>query len=115
MLPVVAHLQQAGYRLGILSNTCESHWELCTGRFRIVAECFSVYALSFQIGATKPNAAIFQKAAELAGTPPEKIFYVDDYAEHVAGAQRVGFDAVQYTSTPQLVADLRSRGMRLNY
>jgi HAD superfamily hydrolase (TIGR01549 family) len=115
MVPVVAQLYRAGYRLGILSNTCESHWEHCTRRYRIVAELFTVHALSYRIGVAKPEAAIFHAAAELAGVQPQEIFYVDDYAPHVAGARAVGFDAVQYTSTPQLVGDLRSRGVEFNY
>ena len=63
----------------------------------------------------KPSAEIFRAAVELAGVRPEAIFYTDDYAEHIAGARAVGFDAVQYTSTPQLVADLRSRAVQFNY
>ena len=64
MLPLVAQLGQAGYRLGILSNTCSTHWEYCRRRYRIVAEGFEVYALSYRIGAVKPEAAIFRAAAE---------------------------------------------------
>ena len=115
ILPVVAHLEEAGYRLGVLSNTCRSHWEHCRRKFCIVAECFSVCALSYEIHAAKPNAAIFRAAAELAGVEPEEILFTDDMAEHVAGARAAGFDAVQYTSTPQLAAELRSRGLRFNY
>ncbi|MHC4179710.1 MAG: HAD family hydrolase [Planctomycetota bacterium] len=115
MLPVAAQLRQAGYRLGILSNTCESHWEFCTRRYRILSELFTVHALSYRIGVAKPEVAIFHAAAELAGVRPEEIFYVDDHAPHVAGARAAGFDAVQYTSTPQLAADLRSRGIQFNY
>lgn len=115
IVPVVAHLQQADCRLGILSNTCESHWEHCTRRYRIIAESFPVCALSYRIGAAKPDAAIFHAAAELAEAHPAKIFYVDDYADHVAGARAVGFDAVQYTSAAQLAADLHARGIRFNY
>jgi len=115
ILPVVTQLYHARHRLGILSNTCESHWEYCTRRYRILNGLFRVHALSYQIGTVKPHAAVFRKAAELAGVAPQEIFYVDDYAEHIAGARAVGFDAVQYTSTPQLVADLRSRGIRFNY
>ncbi len=51
VLPLVAELGQTGYPLGILSNTCETHWDYCHARFRIVAEGFSVYALSHRIGA----------------------------------------------------------------
>ena len=115
MLPVVTQLRQAGYRMGILSNTCRSHWEHCRGRYRVIDETFAVHALSYRIGAAKPDAAIFQAAAELAGVPPEGIFFVDDVAGHVAGAKAVGFDAVQYTTTARLVAELRARGICLNY
>ena len=115
IIPVVTQLREAGYRLGVLSNTCEIHWQHCCRRFSIVAEGFHEHALSYRIGACKPEAKIFQTAAELAGRPPQEIFFVDDTPGHVAGAKAVGFDAVQYTSTPQLVADLRARGIRFNY
>ncbi len=38
MLPVVAQLYQAGYRLGILSNTCEGHWNYCLRRYSMLRE-----------------------------------------------------------------------------
>ena len=115
MLPVVAQLYQAGHRLGILSNTCEGHWNHCLRRYTLLREFFSVYALSFQIGAVKPSAAIFCKAAELAGCRPEEIFYTDDIPGHVAGARGVGLDAVVYTSTAELVKELRKRKLDFNY
>ena len=85
MLPLIAQLQQAGRRLGILSNTCEIHWEYCLGRFRILTDVFQVHALSYRLGVCKPDAAIFQAAAELAGVEPRAIFFVDDLPQHVAG------------------------------
>jgi len=115
MVPVAAQLYRAGWRMGILSNTCESHWEHCLRRFPLLGELFEVDALSYRIGAAKPEAAIFAAAAELAGVAPEAIFFTDDLPGHVSGAQAVGFDAVQFISPPQLVADLRARGVSLNY
>jgi FMN phosphatase YigB (HAD superfamily) len=115
IVPLIAHLGHAGYRLGILSNTCESHWEYCARRFRMLAESFQVHALSFEIGVAKPEAAIFHTAAKLAGVQPGGIFYVDDLPEHVAAAKTIGIDAVVYTSTAQLASDLRSRGVGFNY
>jgi glucose-1-phosphatase len=115
VVPIVAQLQQAGYPLGILSNTCETHWEYCFRHYGIVSKAFSVYALSYKIGAVKPDAAIFHAAAELAGYRPEEIFFVDDIAGHVAGARAVEFDAVQFTSAEALGNDLRQRGIRFNY
>jgi glucose-1-phosphatase len=115
ILPLVAQLAQAGYAMGILSNTCQTHWDYCRDRYRIVAEGFSVHALSYRIGAMKPDAAIFHAAADLAGVRPDEIFFVDDMPEHVAGAKSIGIDAVQYTTTAALGAKLRERGVRFNY
>ena len=116
IFPVVAALDSAGYSLGILSNTCPGHWAYCSGdRYTLISRAFDVYALSYQLGACKPAAKIFAGAAELAGVPPQDIFFVDDIAGHVAGAQAAGFDAVQYTTTAALVAELRRRGLAFNY
>lgn len=115
MLPVVVQLHQAGHRLGILSNTCEGHWRYCLQRYNMLRELFPIHALSFEIGAVKPDAAIFHKAAELAGCQPGEIFYTDDIPGHVAGARCVGFDAVVYTSTAELVKELRKRRVEFNY
>lgn len=115
MLPVVAQLRAVGYRLGVLSNTCEGHWEHCLSRYRILRDSFDVYALSYELKAAKPHPEIFLAAARLAGVKPQEVFYTDDIEGHVLGARSVGFDAVQYTSTPQLVKELRKRGVRFNY
>ncbi len=115
MLPLAAQLQQAGYPMGVLSNTCETHWEHCFRRYRIVTEGFRVYVLSHRIGALKPDPVIYRAAAELAGCAPAEIFFVDDIAGHVAGARAVGFDAVQFTTAATLAAELRQRGIRFNY
>jgi hypothetical protein len=40
---------------------------------------------------------------------------MDDVPGHVAAANEAGFDAVQYTTTPALVAELRNRGVTFNY
>jgi len=115
MLPVVAQLFHAGYRLGVLSNTCDGHWNYCLRRYAMLREFFSVYALSFQLGAVKPDTAIFCAAAELAGCRPAEVFYTDDSPGHVAGARIARLDAVAYTSTVQIVEELRKRGVEFNY
>ncbi len=116
IFPVVASLHAVGYRLGILSNTCPGHWTYChSGRYALITSAFDVYALSYELGACKPAAKIFEGAARLAGVAPEEIFFVDDVAKHVAAARAAGFDAVQYTTTPALAADLRKRGIAFNY
>jgi len=116
MIPVVAELESAGYRLGLLSNTSECHWaHFLRAGYCEIPRAFSALALSFEIGALKPDPAIYAAAAELAGVPAREILFCDDIPGHVAAAREAGFDAVQYTTTPALAADLHQRGVRFNY
>lgn len=123
IVPLVGALAAAGYRMGVLSNTCGPHWNYCTAgmtgdgvpRYGILSKSFEVFALSYQLAACKPDPAIFVGAAQLAGCRPEEIFFVDDIAGHVAAAKAAGFDAVQYTTTARLAAELRQRGLKFNY
>ncbi len=116
VIPIVAHLQSAGYPLGILSDTCEAHWKfVSSGRFTIVERLFQVAVLSFEEQVKKPDRRIYDVAIERAGVMPNEIFYVDDRLENVAGACAAGIDAVLLSSPQQLAADLRARGVRFNY
>lgn len=123
-LPIVTQLQAARIPLGILSNTCEAHWRHCYEKFSIL-EGFRFHALSCRIGAMKPDSTVYRAAAELAATPPDRIFFIDDIAAHVDGARQAGFHAFHYAVEPgganqweatRALADaLRGLGIRFNY
>lgn len=116
MRAVLGQLIAARHRVGLLSNTSDLHWQFfADGRYSMIPDAFECVALSFRLGRMKPEREIYLEAAELAGVAPEEVFYVDDVAANVHGAREAGFDAVQYTSTPQFVADLRARGIPFNY
>ncbi len=115
MLPVIAQLKAAGFRLGMLSNTCSAHYEFfASGRFRMIPEAFEVVVTSFEVGVMKPDRQIYEIAAQRADVSPRELFFVDDMPTNVAGARDVGIDAVLYTDTPTLIRDLRARGVRFN-
>ncbi|MHB8969322.1 MAG: HAD family hydrolase [Pirellulaceae bacterium] len=116
VIPIVAHIHAAGYRMGILSNTCEAHWDFVSnGRFTAVRDFFTVRVLSHVEGCSKPDLAIYRRAVELAGVEPGRIFFVDDRPENVDGALRAGLDAVLFSEPRQLAEDLRRRGVAFNY
>ena len=115
VVPIVAQLKRAGYRLGVLSNTCESHWEYCIERYAIVSELFDVHLLSYEVKSMKPDRPIYTAAMDAAKASPEKIFFVDDRPENVAGAISAGFDAVQFTTAKRLSCDLRDRSVLFDY
>ncbi|MGD9644654.1 MAG: HAD family hydrolase [Pirellulales bacterium] len=112
---VLSQLLAAGYRLGLLSNTNEMHWNyFARGRFALIPTAFEQVVLSFEVGAIKPEAAIFTAAIERSGVSPGEIFFTDDVAGHVDAAREAGIDAVQFTTPAVLLDELTSRGVRVS-
>ena len=113
-IQIAEQLHAGGHRLGILSNTCDCHWEYCLDKpFPFLVDLFPVHALSFRLGCMKPDPEIYKRAARLCDVSPENIFFVDDRKENVDGAACAGYDAVLYQSPSQLRQELTSRGIQL--
>ena len=112
MEPVIEQLAATGLPLVLVSNTNHSHIAWVNERFEVLRH-FSRRVLSFEVGACKPHRVIFQAAARLAGVAPSECFFTDDTTGHVEAAQLLGFDAVVYRDTPQLVAELAHRNLRV--
>jgi putative hydrolase of the HAD superfamily len=115
MCGLASQLAAAGYRLGVCSNTTHSHWGHCFNHYRVLSTAFAVYALSFELGAIKPDPAFYQAATKLTGASPGRIFFADDRPENVAAAKDAGWDAVVYESASQINGALRDRGVSTNY
>lgn len=114
ILPVIAAVERSGCRTGILSNTCAPHWaHLLARRFSVLPGRFSVTVLSHEVGAMKPDRAIYAAAERMAGVPAESIFFTDDVAEHVDAARAAGWDAEIFTEARHLADQLQSRGLNL--
>jgi putative hydrolase of the HAD superfamily len=108
--PVIDRLAASGRPLIMVSNTSEVHRQWVDERFAIVRH-FQRRALSYEVGAVKPDPRIFQRAVELAGVPAQECFFTDDTPAYVEAARALGLDAHVYTDTPTLVEVLASRGV----
>ncbi|MBP61992.1 MAG: hypothetical protein CMJ62_10770 [Planctomycetaceae bacterium] len=116
VVPIILQLALARHRLGVLSNTCEAHWQHCLQkRFGVLQSVFEIHILSYEVKAMKPDEKIYAAAAEAARLLPQEIFFIDDMDENIEAARRFGFDAVQYQSPRQVEEDLRKRGVCFNY
>ena len=111
MATLLAGLHAGGYRMGVLSNTSPSHWRYVTAQFPFLTELFSLHALSFELGAMKPDETIFSAAEELAQVLGRETFFTDDRQENVEAALRRGWDAVLFTSPTALASELAVRGI----
>ena len=98
------------YRLLLLSNTNAIHFEMVRENYPLLRH-FDDYVLSYEVGAMKPSARIYEAAISRARCAPSECFFTDDVAEYVAAAKTAGMDAVQFQSAAQLESELLERGI----
>ena len=104
-------LSQAGHRLGLLSNTCDCHWQFFRDdvRFSFLHSSFEQTILSFEEGCMKPDTDIYRCAARQANCDPESILFIDDLEENVKAAQSYGFDGIHFQDFSGLMNELTKR------
>jgi putative hydrolase of the HAD superfamily len=96
--------------LWALSNTNPIHFRYIEAHFPILRH-FEGFILSFRARSRKPEEAIFTHALEEAQVEATGALFVDDQLPNVEAAQRMGFDAVQFTGEDQLRGELIGRAL----
>ena len=66
---------------------------------------------SCYMGLRKPEPAIYRRALDILGGPAERILFIDDRAENVAGAAEAGMKAIRFEGADALRRDLVSLGV----
>jgi glucose-1-phosphatase len=103
---------QSRYRLIVVSNTNQLHFEMLRNTY-VIFEYFYGFVLSYQVRAMKPDPAFYAAALRMAGCLPEECVFIDDLAENVEGAKIAGFDGIVFESFPQLALEFQLRGILL--
>ncbi len=103
-MPELIRLLQGRFTLGLLSDTDPLHWNHLRSTYPILS-MFKRPTLSFQVGLTKPDRAIFLRAARDVQTPPQQCLYIDDLPANAAGATAAGMQSIVFKDA----SDLRSR------
>ena len=116
IIPLLTQLRAARFPIGILSNTCEAHWNFILNSNPILKKVFDLKlcVLSFRESSLKPDTRMYESARQLANVPPEKIFFCDDLQQNVDGAVRSSMQAKRFTTTAKLVRDLIDLDMKVN-
>lgn len=93
-LEVIATLRERGYQLGIVTN---GSTEMQDGKLQAtgLAKLVDVALISEREGIRKPDAVIFQRAAEKLGIQPSDCIFVGDHpVNDVYGAYQVGMTTI---------------------
>ena len=98
-------------RLVLLSNTDPMRFGLIKRRFPEIL-IFDEYVLSYEVGAIKPDPAIFEEAIRRAGCRPAEAVFIDDLAVNVEAAAELGIRGIVFTAgTTDLAAELGKMGL----
>ena len=96
------------YRLWIISNTNRTHFDYIRGHYSFL-KCFEGLILSYEVGAMKPNPAIFKLALEKSGMKPDEAVFVDDQLANVEAAREIGINGIQFLNSAQLLQEFREK------
>ncbi|MFA6456304.1 MAG: HAD family phosphatase [Bacteroidota bacterium] len=105
IVPFVEQIRQQ-YRIAILSNTCESHWEKVL-RISSVIKMFPDTFTSFHLGVMKPEKNIFEKVCALLHVEIGSVIFIDDLQENVDGARAAGMKGIVFHNADQLQKDFQ--------
>ena len=98
------------YMLGALNNEARETNEYRFSQFGL-REMFEVALSSCYVGLRKPEPAMYRRALDILGGPAERILFIDDREENVAGAAAAGMKAVRFEGADALRRELGSLGV----
>jgi glucose-1-phosphatase len=107
---IIRFLKGRGFPLYLLSNTNELHFAHIIERYPIV-HLMDEWILSFEVGAKKPKARIYESIFELADAAPHEVFYVDDVEGYIAQARSMGIRGTVFKEAQGLWKALEAEGI----
>jgi glucose-1-phosphatase len=110
MIAWQARLRAAGVPTFILSNTNELAIAHIRERFAFFAG-FDGYVYSYEHGAMKPDARLYEVAERLSGVAGAGLFYIDDRPENVEAARARGWRAVVHVGPEETLQAAREAGL----
>ena len=94
----------AHYKTAILTNNVK---EWTDWREWVEAHIFDLIVDSSHEGMRKPEPEIYLLTCERLGVDPTRAAFVDDIPTNVEGAQAIGLHAIQFTTTEEVLEQLR--------
>lgn len=94
----------------LLSNTNDSHYAYLE-RTHKVSRHFDELILSYLVGSSKPEEAIYLEVLKRSGLKAEDCLFVDDLPANIAAASKLGMNTIQFVGIDDLKKRLTSFGI----
>ena len=85
---------EQGYRIYILSTTCEIFYRIEKAGLLPIFPLLSGYILSSEVGVVKPKPEIYQKLLKKYGIDPTESVFIDDIQANLDTAAELGFETI---------------------
>lgn len=108
----IRELKKNDYKLYLLSNTNELHFEHEINDFSIMKE-FDEFFLSYKMGHRKPNKEIFLEVLERTGFDANNFIFIDDKKEFVDVARGLGFMGILFENLDLLKKEFEIIGINI--
>ena len=107
---ILAELRDAGVALYALSNWSAETFPVALERYPFLA-WFKGIVVSGEVGAAKPEPAVYEALIERHGVVPAESVFIDDQPANVEAARRLGFHGIRFTDATSLRAELAALGL----
>jgi putative hydrolase of the HAD superfamily len=115
-LEKVKELKEQGYRIYMLSNTNEAHWQdiktRCFGGQQVVDCLFDHVFLSQEMHLAKPNDEIYLEVLKQIGARAEECLFIDDSQTNLDAAAALGFHTLHAATSKTLGGKVVARAER---
>jgi putative hydrolase of the HAD superfamily len=96
--------------LGALNNEARETNEYRFNTFGL-RRYFQVALSSCYLGLRKPDLAIYRRALDILGRPPDRILFIDDREENTQAAQQAGMTPIVFKGADSLRLELQGLGV----
>lgn len=101
------------YRIVALTNTNATHAKVWPERYADELQHFEKIFSSHEMGARKPEKKAYTIVLDYLGLPAGETIFLDDTAPNVIGAEDAGIAGIVVTSSSQMIAELRKKGIEI--
>ena len=111
---LIRKLKDTNYKLYLLSNTNEMHFNFLKNNFEII-NSFDGYILSYKIGYRKPSIEIYNAVLRKTGLAACNHIYIDDLENFVNIAKSLGMIGIVFKSFIELKRELFNNNILVEY
>lgn len=112
VVDTVKKVRKLGIKTCICTNNFPTRIYALNKKFNFLND-FDVQVFSYQVGAIKPEARIFQTLIEKSACQPSEIIFADDKQSNVDAALSLNINAFLYKNFPDFLLRVRQLGVML--